>query len=47
MLAKFIIETVQVTANNVSCKLKTYKGWIRTEGFRDVQFGKACVGQMG
>jgi hypothetical protein len=45
MLAKFIIETGQVTANEVSWKLKTYTGWIITEGFRDVsRWSESCLG---
>jgi len=47
MLAKFVIETGQVTANEVSWKLKTYTGWIITEGFRDVQFSKVWAGPAG
>jgi hypothetical protein len=40
MLAKSVIETGQVTANEDSWQLKTYAGWVITEGFRDVQFSK-------
>jgi hypothetical protein len=47
MLAKSVIETGQVTANEVSWQLKTYVGWVITEGFMDVQFSKLWVGPAG
>ena len=47
MIAKFVIERGEVTADEVSWQLKTYTGWVITVGFRDVQFSKVWVGPAG
>jgi hypothetical protein len=47
MIAELVIETGQVTVNEVSWKLKTYEGWVMIEGFRDVQISKVSAGPAG